>query len=299
MIHYSESICQLGAADGYNTETPEQLHIMTAYLEQRKRVAKFNAYLCWALPDYAERLRTQQDVFEEPIAPGWRLALTSPVPPVRLSILPRVYGIQDFKYYINKFFEDYFPGSDLTISPDNGLTVFPKATQIINNAFVTDFVDCVNASLAKASRTSFGSKFDTVLIRKIKPGKQFNKLSYGMSEHCIGCVLLIFKLPPHYNIPNPLVYIQRFDGPNQRDPLVDVNMHGIKRLRHTQVWGERYVEEVVPLVFIRQTCHLVPRFGKPKETPSVDDASSDPLELFDKFYVNSYFDLHLFQLLSL
>jgi hypothetical protein len=76
-------------------------------------------------------------------------------------------------------------------------------------------------------------------------------------------------------------------------------MHGIKRLRHTQVWGERYVEEVVPLAFIRRTCHLVPRFGKPEETPLVDDTSSDPLELFDKFYVNSYFDLHLFQLLSL
>ncbi|CCO35137.1 hypothetical protein BN14_09252 [Rhizoctonia solani AG-1 IB] len=84
MIHYSESIRQLGAADGYNTETPERLHIefakraylatnrrhffgqMTAYLERRERVAKFDAYLCWALPDYAERLRTQRDVFEEP-----------------------------------------------------------------------------------------------------------------------------------------------------------------------------------------------------------------------------------------
>jgi hypothetical protein len=84
MIHYSESIRQLGAADGYNTETPERLHIefakraylatnrrhffgqMTAYLEQRERVAKFDAYLRWALPDYAERLRTQRDVFEEP-----------------------------------------------------------------------------------------------------------------------------------------------------------------------------------------------------------------------------------------
>ncbi|CCO36287.1 hypothetical protein BN14_10419 [Rhizoctonia solani AG-1 IB] len=317
MIHYSESIRQLGAADGYNTETPERLHIefakhaylatnrrhffgqMTVYLERRERVAKFDAYLRWALPEYAEHLRTQKDVFEEPTAPGWRLALTSPIPPVQLSILPCVYGIQDFEYYINEFFEDYFPGLDLTISSDDRLVVFPKATQIINDAFVSDYVDCVYASPAKASRTSFGSKLDTVLIRKVKPGEEYNKLTYGMSEHCVGRVLLIFKLPAHYNIPDPLVYIQRFDGPSRRDPLVNVNMYGVKRMRHRQVWGERYVEEVVPLAFVRRTCHLIPQFGKAEETPSVDGSSPDPLELFDRFYINSYFDLHLFQLLSL
>jgi hypothetical protein len=70
-------------------------------------------------------------------------------------------------------------------------------------------------------------------------------------------------------------------------------------MRHRQVWGERYVEEVVPLAFVRRTCHLIPQFGKAEETPSVDGSSPDPLELFDRFYINSYFDLHLFQLLSL
>jgi hypothetical protein len=73
MVHYSESIRQVGTADGYNTETPERLHIefakraykatnrcdffdqMTVYLERRERVAKFDVYIRWAMPEYAAR----------------------------------------------------------------------------------------------------------------------------------------------------------------------------------------------------------------------------------------------------
>ncbi|CAE6448234.1 unnamed protein product [Rhizoctonia solani] len=202
MIHYSESIRQLGAADGYNTETPERLHIefakraykatnrrdffkqMTVYLERRERVAKFDAYLRWAIPEYAERSPRgrQQDVYEDPFAPGWQLARTSPVPPVPLPILPRVYGIQDFQYYIDEFFEDYFPNRGLTISPDDRITVFPKATQIINDAFATGLVDRVHASPAQSSESGFSSKFDTILIRKALPSSFPEHLTYGMSS---------------------------------------------------------------------------------------------------------------------
>jgi hypothetical protein len=86
MIHYSKSIRELGAADGYNTETPERLHIefakraykatnqhdffdqMTVYLERRERVAKFDAYLHWAIPGYAVRdtsIDLERDAHEE------------------------------------------------------------------------------------------------------------------------------------------------------------------------------------------------------------------------------------------
>lgn len=68
MIHYSTAIRRLGTLDGYNTESPERLHIeyakraykatnhkeffaqMTEYLKRRERVFKFDAYLRWALP---------------------------------------------------------------------------------------------------------------------------------------------------------------------------------------------------------------------------------------------------------
>ncbi|QRW23044.1 DNA-directed RNA polymerase subunit beta' [Rhizoctonia solani] len=179
MVHYLELIWQMGAADGYNTETPKQLHIkfakraykatnrcdffaqMTVYLKRRERVAKFDLYLCWASPKYAKSLPTKQDVHKDPAAPGWQLAQTSPTPPVSISILPRVYGIQDFQYYMDKFFEDH--NIPLVFSPNDKLMVFPKATQIIDDAFATGLVDYVHASPLLSASGSHGS-FDMVLI---------------------------------------------------------------------------------------------------------------------------------------
>jgi hypothetical protein len=85
MTHYFHAIWELGAADGYNTETPERLHIefakraykatnrigffdqMTTYLRRREQVAKFDAYLHTVIPTYAERDNAlEKDQHEEP-----------------------------------------------------------------------------------------------------------------------------------------------------------------------------------------------------------------------------------------
>jgi hypothetical protein len=73
-------------------------------------------------------------------------------------------------------------------------------------------------------------------------------------------------------------------------------MYRVERSCYTAQYDHHYEEQVIPLTLIRRSCHLIPEFGN--NTPVVDDASSlDPLELFKKFYVNSYFDLHMFQIL--
>jgi hypothetical protein len=83
MSHYSKSVLELGTLDAYNTETPERLHIefakraykatnrkdffsqMMTYLERRKRVAKFNAYLLVACPEHNPQELTQKKDLEE------------------------------------------------------------------------------------------------------------------------------------------------------------------------------------------------------------------------------------------
>jgi hypothetical protein len=74
-------------------------------------------------------------------------------------------------------------------------------------------------------------------------------------------------------------------------------MYRVERSRYAAEYQHGYEEEVIPLSFIRRTCHLIPIFGE--DTLSVDDLESapDPLELFEEFYLNSYFDLHTFQFL--
>lgn len=80
---------------------------------------------------------------------------------------------------MDAFFDDYVPNQQLTFSPDDRLIVFPKATQVINDALVTGLVDVVHASPSPLTFNSFNSKFDTVLIRK--PGAPA-MLSYNMSS---------------------------------------------------------------------------------------------------------------------
>ncbi|KAF7378421.1 hypothetical protein MSAN_00268700 [Mycena sanguinolenta] len=66
--HYAPGICLFGSADGFNTESPERLHIdyaknayrasnkkdyieqMTLWLQRQEAVARFSAYLEWAHP---------------------------------------------------------------------------------------------------------------------------------------------------------------------------------------------------------------------------------------------------------
>jgi hypothetical protein len=118
------------------------------------------------------------------------------------------------------------------------------------------------------------------------------------ADHYVGRIRLIFKLPPQYGIATPLAYIQRFNGPHQvaNGPLKRVNMYRVERSHYSAEYGHQYEEEVVPLSFIRRTCHLLPIFGE--HTPVFDDSETpDSLELFDQFYLNSYLDLHTFQFL--
>ncbi|KAG9118957.1 hypothetical protein FRC07_006257 [Ceratobasidium sp. 392] len=201
MCHYVEAIQELGTADAYNTETPERLHIefakraykatnrknffeqMTIYLDRRERVNKFDAYLRSIHPEYAARDQNlEKDLVNEPHAPGWKLAKKSPLPLIPVSLLPKSYGIQWFAYCILVFFQKFYD-LNMEIDEDDRLEVWPKATQIINDAFATHLIDRVHASPV-GPKGPVKSRFDTVLVRKGAPlgAGQLATPSYGMSR---------------------------------------------------------------------------------------------------------------------
>ncbi|KAG8730952.1 hypothetical protein FRC10_002161, partial [Ceratobasidium sp. 414] len=198
MMHYAQSIRELGALDGYNTEGPERLHInfakraykatnrinfisqMVQYLERRERVFKFDAYLTWAIPEYAEANRTKDEVWAAKRTPGWHIALKSPFKPVAQDRLEEIFGVHWFEWAVGEFFED----ENLSIKIDSKdlITVFPKATQFIQDDIFTvnGLSDIVHASPhASQSKLSFeknGSKFDAVLIQRVRSEEP----SYGI-----------------------------------------------------------------------------------------------------------------------
>ncbi|KEP46797.1 hypothetical protein V565_181170 [Rhizoctonia solani 123E] len=317
MSHYVEAILELGAADAYNTETPERLHIefakraykatnrknffeqMTTYLERRERVTKFDAYLQSIHPEYAAQdSELEKDLNSEPTsALGWRVAKKSPLPLVPVSLLPEAYRINWFGYCFTEFFRSHY-GQNIEIGNNDHLEVFPKATQVIEDAFASALIDLIHASTTRPGGSS-ASKFDTVLIRRGNASNedQLTKPSYGIKSHYIGRVRLIFKLPPHYGILEPLVLVQLFRITSYSRPNKRVGMFKVLRERYSSADGNRtYQEQIVPLSHIRRTCHLVPEFGD--ETPIIDSNTSfDSLEEYDSFFLNCYLDLHSFQLL--
>jgi hypothetical protein len=124
----------------------------------------------------------------------------------------------------------------------------------------------------------------------------FTNLRFIFSlAHYIGQVRLIFKLPIQYQIPDPLVYIHRFRGPTSTNPLKLVNMYRVERERYTAQYDHHCVGEIIPLSRIRRTCHLIPVFGR--TTPVFSPSSGSALDSYNVFYVNSYLDLHSFQML--
>jgi hypothetical protein len=68
------------------------------------------------------------------------------------------------------------------MSDSDYLEVFPKATQILNDAFASNLVDRVHASPARAGGPTT-SKFDTVLLRRgtASQGEALTRPSYGVT----------------------------------------------------------------------------------------------------------------------
>ncbi|KAG9073879.1 hypothetical protein FS749_014599 [Ceratobasidium sp. UAMH 11750] len=318
MCHYTEAIRALGAADAYNTETPERLHIefakraykatnrrnffqqMTVYLDRRERVNKFDAYLRSIHPEYAARdLDLEKDLVDDPNAMGWKIAKKSPIPRVPVSMLPQMYQVQWFSWCVSEFLEQFHHKVVEIDERNDRLEVFPKATQVIDDAFSSDLVDRVHASPARPGGST-KSRFDTALIRRgaASEASQLSVPSYGIAPHYIGRIRLIFKLPPRYRIDDTLVLIQRFRITSYTQPNKKMGMYKVARERYTEADGRGYREAIVPLSHVRRSCHLVPEFGTATATPIIDSRTPfDALEAYENFYLNSYLDLHSFRLL--
>ncbi|KAF8600791.1 hypothetical protein BDV93DRAFT_546232 [Ceratobasidium sp. AG-I] len=315
MVHYSTAIRELGTMDGYNTESPERLHIefakraykatnrndffrqMTDYLERRERVFKFDAYLRWAVPEYDDPSRHEGTLMDVQSAPGWKIAKRSPFGPVAQTRLLDIFGIQYFAHSLEDFLGAYYPDSGLEVSAHDHLTVFPKATQHINDIYANDVLDIIHASphasTARLASLKRDRKFDTVLIKK--DDIPLDQTSYGMSSHRVGQVRMLFTLPPKYGINVPLAYIYRFNGPSSRTPIQLTGMYRFKYERYGTLYDHNHIEEIVPVSSIRRSCHLIPLFGS--ETEHFSTSTSPSLESFEDFYLNSYLDYHSFQMI--
>ncbi|EUC60619.1 Zn-finger protein, putative, partial [Rhizoctonia solani AG-3 Rhs1AP] len=315
MLHYAAAIRELGALDGYNTESPERLHIdfakrayratnrndfvsqMVDYLERRERVFKFDAYLKWAIPEYGEHDRRQSEALITKKSPGWHVAKQSPFKPASLPCLESVFGVRWFDYALSEFSEKEL-GRNIELAAWDALTIFPKATQYLQDDLTLEagFTDTFHASphalMTRLSLERRGKRFDTVLIQRERADS-----SYGIKDHIVGEVRMIFKLPPHCRVDDPLVFVNIFHSPTSDAlPPQPTGMYRVRRRRWPAKYSNHYVGQIFFLSDVRRTCHLIPEFGG---TRRVYSSNSPPaLEAYDSFYLNSFLDWHSFLFLQ-
>ncbi|KAI5985083.1 hypothetical protein EDD15DRAFT_2374582 [Pisolithus albus] len=278
MQHYVELISRFGSADGFNTESPERLHIdyakeayrasnkkdfiaqMTVWLRRQESIDRFDAYLDW---------KHGQERF---LSGGVR--------------------------------KERSGGGEMGVeskgeSDEEGLGEFgvTRALPAVAEVSVSKNKNIVRASphfTRGPRRATEPAHLDFALIRTgdSNPSTDGTCLE-GLR---VAQVRVIFTLPHHYpkallvQNPTPLAYIEWFTPFHAREPASDMYIVSRSTRMH------RRFAEIIPIEHIVRSCHLLPDFGK--ERDSRWTAANVGL-MCDRFFVNPYIDYHTFCLMKL
>jgi len=156
MLHYLDSIRSLGSADGYNSESPERLHInyakeayrasngvdyvaqMTKWLQRQEAVDRHSAYLDWVLParvptSTSHDIEDSGPVTPSGIIPGheYRLPKTCPFPSLSVNRLVSTYGALDFVPAFQAFLTKHKPNSRIRASIFDFFNVYKSVSAIL------------------------------------------------------------------------------------------------------------------------------------------------------------------------
>jgi hypothetical protein len=148
MLHYIGSIRSLGSADGYNTESPERLHIdyakeayrasnrrdyvaqMAKWLQRQEAVDRQSAYLEW-VSTTPTNSRSMQDSEDGPFTPSgikpghaYCLAKTCPFPDIPVTDIMSAFGALDFVPACQTFLSKHMPNAGISVSIHDHFNVY-------------------------------------------------------------------------------------------------------------------------------------------------------------------------------
>ncbi|KAJ7175571.1 hypothetical protein C8R46DRAFT_1174477 [Mycena filopes] len=320
--HYILYIKGLGTTDNYNTEYTERLHIdlakdayratnfkdefpqMTLWLERKEKIYRHEKHIQWRLdgcppPPVVEQL-PPGIVYER------RLKMTKHPThkAVRISRLITDYGAQIFRDALSRFITKFnnphltqrrveTESSNITFG-FNSLPVFHRLKFTTPDPYSARALDTIIDSihvqphkLLKNGET-VPARFDTALINDSTGGM------IGVDGYRIAQIRVVFSIPPRH-IPNlfpsglvpptHLAYVEWFSPFTAPEP--DHLMYKIKRSLKD---GDR-IASVIPVVNIRRSVHLLPKFG-PIAPPAWK--SSNVLDECPTFFVNNMTDRHIY-----
>ena len=195
MLHYLDSICSLGSADRYNSESPKWLHIDYAkeaycasngvdfvpqimkWLQHQEAVNRHLAYLNWfsaVLTSTSHDMDSRCFTLSE-IIPGHAYCLmkTCPFPSLPINCLKLTFGALDFMPTFQAFLTEHKPNSRILASNFDRFNVYKYIVVLLSNIpHISDnnqqnkLCACCtySSSLASSCKSDIPACFNTVPI---------------------------------------------------------------------------------------------------------------------------------------
>ncbi|KAG9123650.1 hypothetical protein FRC07_014386 [Ceratobasidium sp. 392] len=317
LMHYIQSIISRGALDGFNTELFERLHIemakyayrasnkreylkqMTAWRYRLDAVLTRGAYIRWmhtlnlpSIPPQSIASSTREKVVFRCVS-GTSLHLPKhpSFAPASFTTLEARFGIKNLFQTLRSFLQTTQPEFVTRLSEYEKLPTFVKANLTIDptmDPYAAQLDDCLHAVPTSFQPTDededpIHGRFDTVLVRK-HPGRD---LEFGMSNHLVARLRMIFVLPSTFGVVEPLAYVDWFTEPTVYSAS-SLDLYHVRR----KFDGECQSSSIIRLLDVRRTCRLLPDFADP-----TIEFTTNMLDTCDKFFIDRALDDHSFRIL--
>ncbi|KAF8594669.1 hypothetical protein BDV93DRAFT_420039, partial [Ceratobasidium sp. AG-I] len=278
LMHYAAAIRSRGTTDGYNSETTERLHIDYAkmgyrasnkkdYIKQManrqhclESISMLDAYILWVTdtpPSYTPANPTSINrlVFSSTAGTLFYFPKNPSFPQATRVLLQNRFAADGLFPALKDFLVQTYPDLSRRFTENERLNIYIKANLSIDPAadpYAFDLDDCIHASPADPNNSDdHEGHFDTVIIRK-HPKSQ---LEFGMSNHLIARLRVLFRLEESFGIDEPLAYVEWFNAPADR-PVKDTGLYRVRRKLENGIQAS----SVIPISYIRRSCRLIPDF---------------------------------------
>ncbi|KAF9496260.1 hypothetical protein BDN71DRAFT_1505955 [Pleurotus eryngii] len=314
--HYIDSIKELGSLNGYNTESPERLHIdfaKEAYRASNRH--NFLVQMAWVhncLPsllakppkdpdskpvtkqgtteDEDEQTLTQPSPSTPSLTPAfYRIAKVAPFRRM-VAELETLHGAIDFVPALSTFLKQLNPKSRIEPSCYDRFNVYKKlAISIAPNRFLssesrTSQLWATCAQPHEGCKKPMPAHFDTALV--IEDLGVYKAKECLMEQVRVAQIRVIFLLPPQFSShPTPLAYVEWFTLLRHFDTTT--GMYIIQQSTH----AHHHNTSIVSIEQLVRSCHLMAKCNT-KIDP--DWMSDNVLDNAPFLYLNSHFDIGLF-----
>ncbi|KAJ3744256.1 hypothetical protein DFH05DRAFT_1535542 [Lentinula detonsa] len=323
MKHYVALIRHFGSADGFNTESPERLHIdyaknayrasnkkdyviqMTRWLQRQEAVDRFTLFLDWTengeyKADGASEHGMGRELMDD--TGDITVAVTSIDLDVDItSLLRNVSAAKIIQQHQTSYFLEaldvFLTAHGGVIKPlaHNGFDLFKTITLTLPRI---SFASCTSDRLKNIIRASppvlptpnpqksgESAHMDFALISTNERNESTEGTALEGLRVALVCVL--FKLPAVYRVQvaHPLAYIEWYTPFSNPNPHSGLyTLKPSKRNRHP-------CGEIIPVTRIVRNAHLIPYFGCEKDRSWTSENVREKCKVFS---FNPYRDLHIF-----